>query len=202
MSISNDYHAECGGDVQELKQDRKSRYTRMVLRDSLIELMKEKPITKITIKEICETADINRTTFYTHYKDQYDLLQKIEEETLAWFEDLLNKYDYRQSKNEIAEMVNVILNHVADNSKSIQVLLGENGNIDFQKKMFRHFIQKELVVKFFSEKIKDEKSIEYYLIYIMNGIFGLLQYWLKDNMRMPISELSKILLKVIHQKWN
>ena len=61
--------------MKELKMDRKTRYTRMVLQDSLIELMKEKPISKITIKELCEKADINRTTFYAHYTDQYDLLR-------------------------------------------------------------------------------------------------------------------------------
>jgi AcrR family transcriptional regulator len=183
--------------MQELKQDRKSRYTRMVLRDSLIELMKEKPITKITIKEICENADINRTTFYAHYKDQYDLLQKIEEETIAWFEDMLNKYDYKRSNNEIAEMIELILTHVADNSNSIQVLLSENGNLYFQKKIFSHFINKELVVKHFAGKINDEKSFEYYMIFIMNGIFGLIQHWLKNKMAISVSEMSKILLKIV-----
>ncbi|HCA30580.1 MAG TPA: TetR/AcrR family transcriptional regulator, partial [Ruminococcaceae bacterium] len=68
--------------MRKMKESRKTRYTRMVLQDSLLELMKNKPISKITIKELCETADINRTTFYAHYRDQYDLLRTIEGETL------------------------------------------------------------------------------------------------------------------------
>lgn len=46
--------------------DRRKKYTRMVLKESLMELLKNKPISNITIKEICEEADINRSTFYSH----------------------------------------------------------------------------------------------------------------------------------------
>ena len=66
-----------------MKESRKTRYTRMALEDSLIELMTKKPISKITIKELCENADINRTTFYSHYSDQYDLLRQIEDDALS-----------------------------------------------------------------------------------------------------------------------
>ena len=65
------------------KTDRRARYTRMVLKESLIELLKEKRISNISIKEICERADINRSTFYSHYQDQYDLMHQVEQEVLS-----------------------------------------------------------------------------------------------------------------------
>ena len=49
--------------------DRRVKYTKMVLRNALIKLLETKPISRITIKEICEEADINRTTYYAHYTD-------------------------------------------------------------------------------------------------------------------------------------
>lgn len=58
--------------------DRRVKYTKMILRQSLIEVLKEKPISRLTIKELCERADINRATFYSHYSDQFDLLKQIE----------------------------------------------------------------------------------------------------------------------------
>ena len=64
------------------RSDRRTRYTQMVLKKSLIEWMEQKPLAKITIKELCERADINRCTFYAHYRDQYDLLQQIEDEII------------------------------------------------------------------------------------------------------------------------
>ena len=60
------------------KDDRRVRYTKMVLKDSLLKLLSEKDISRITIKEICDGADVNRATFYAHYADQYDLLLPVE----------------------------------------------------------------------------------------------------------------------------
>ncbi|MFA6846158.1 MAG: TetR family transcriptional regulator, partial [Sphaerochaetaceae bacterium] len=62
--------------------DRRARYTRMVLKQSLLSLMKERPITKISVKELCEKADVNRTTFYAHYTAINELLQQIESELM------------------------------------------------------------------------------------------------------------------------
>ncbi|MDR0663457.1 MAG: TetR/AcrR family transcriptional regulator C-terminal domain-containing protein [Spirochaetaceae bacterium] len=179
-----------------MKLDRKTRYTRKVLADSLVELMKDKPFSKITIKELCEKADINRTTFYAHYRDQYDLLLQIEEETLTYFEDMLAKYDARRSKREILEMVEEMLNFIANNSNAMHILLSENGDIDFQKKVFHRFMQKGLVTKYFSEKTMQEEMYDYWYAFVVNGAIGLIQYWLKNDMSIPIRELAKILVNV------
>jgi len=76
------------------KLDRRKQYTRMVLKDSIMKLLKEKSISTITVKEICKEADINRSTFYAHYSDQYDLLEKIEEEIIEDMITYLNQYDF------------------------------------------------------------------------------------------------------------
>jgi AcrR family transcriptional regulator len=198
MLVSTQKYAKRGQEIfmKEMKLDRKTRYTRKVLGDSLVELMKDKPVTKITIKELCENADINRTTFYAHYRDQYDLLHQIEEETFTCIEDILDKYDGRHSKQEILEMTKEIFNFIAGNSYSVQTLLGENGDIGFQKKLFRRFMRKEQVIKYFPEKsIKDEAK-EYWYAYVISGAVGLVQHWLKDNMSMPVSELAKMIIKL------
>ena len=165
----------------------------MVLKDSLIELMKTKPILSITIKDICEYADMSRSTFYAHYSDQYDLLRNIESETLAYFEDLLNKYQNNLSKKEITQMLEEMLAHIANNSNSIQVLLSENGDISFQKKIFQHFTNHKQVIKYFSEKQRDSEA--YYSVFLVHGAIGLVQYWLKDNASLPIPQLAKMLIK-------
>mgnify|MGYP002917598254 FL=1 len=60
-----------------------------MIRKAFMDLLKQKPIQSISIRELCETAGINRGTFYTHYADIYDLMQRIEEEMLADFEKAL-----------------------------------------------------------------------------------------------------------------
>jgi AcrR family transcriptional regulator len=175
-------------------ENRKIRYTKMVIRESLMELMKEKSILSVSVKDICDLADISRSTFYDHYKDQYDLLKQIEDETLAYFEDMLNKYKDKQTKKETTQMVEEMLTYIANNGKTIHVLLSENGDIGFQKKLLYHFIMHNQITKYFPEKQNDETK-PYYTVFLIYGALGLIQHWLKDNLAMPIPQLTKILMK-------
>jgi len=179
----------------EEKENRKIRYTKMVIRDSLMELMKTKSILSVSIKDICELADISRSTFYAHYKDQYDLLQQIEEETLGYFDDMLNKYKDKHSKKETSQMLEEMLNYMANNGNSIQVLLSENGDISFQKKLFQHFTNHSLITNYFSERQPDEEAKTYYSVFLIHGYIGLVQHWLKTDMSIPVPQLTKMLIK-------
>ena len=176
--------------MKELKMDRKTRYTRMVLQDSLIELMKEKPITKITIKELCEKADINRSTFYAHYADQYDLLRKIEDETLSWVKESITTLIGETDKHGTMKVLEGICQYFLDNSRHLQVLMSEQGDIDFQKELFTLIYQQcgmpspsvtygELVMK------------EDGLIFVVNGSIGLIQHWLKNGFHKPAKEMAE-----------
>lgn len=59
------------------KSDRRTRYTRQAIKETFLELLKQKSFTKITVTEICKTAEINRGTFYLHYYDIHDVLADI-----------------------------------------------------------------------------------------------------------------------------
>lgn len=63
-----------------MKQDRRVKYTQMVLKEALLELLQDKPIERISVKEICEKADINRSTFYVHYGSPNELLDSINDD--------------------------------------------------------------------------------------------------------------------------
>jgi AcrR family transcriptional regulator len=178
----------------EKKENRKSRYSKMVIRESLMELMKANSILSVSVKDICDLADISRSTFYDHYKDQYDLLKQIEDETLAYFEDMLNQYKDKQTKKETGQMVEEMFTYIANNGSTIQVLLGEKGDIDFQKKLLYHFVMHNQITKYFSENQNDEAKI-YYSAFLVHGAIGLIQHWLKNNMSMPIPQLAKMLMK-------
>ena len=71
------------------KTDRRIRRTRTLLTNALILLLKTKSFHDITVKELCETADINRGTFYLHYDDIYDMMGQLEIEIVTRFEEVL-----------------------------------------------------------------------------------------------------------------
>ncbi|MDD6878956.1 MAG: TetR/AcrR family transcriptional regulator, partial [bacterium] len=60
--------------------DARTRFTRMVISDCFLTLLQQKPVAKITVTELCQLAQINRATFYRHYLDIPDLMEKLEEE--------------------------------------------------------------------------------------------------------------------------
>jgi AcrR family transcriptional regulator len=59
------------------KTDRRARYTQSVIKEAFVKLYRKNPIGKITVTDICKIAEINRGTFYLHYHDPYDLLERI-----------------------------------------------------------------------------------------------------------------------------
>ena len=71
--------------------DARVRYTRMIIEQSFLELLGEKPISKITVTELCEKAQLNRATFYKHYLDIPDLMEKIEEDLFDKIRDYFNE---------------------------------------------------------------------------------------------------------------
>lgn len=73
---------------KENNLDRRKRRTRQCLKDALISLLGEKDFQSITVQDITNIADVNRATFYAHYHDKYDLLQKLVDEILHEFEEI------------------------------------------------------------------------------------------------------------------
>lgn len=65
-----------------VRNNRRTIITKKILKDYLLELMQTKPISKITIKEICGLSDMSRSTFYLHYQDQSALPEDIEKKVL------------------------------------------------------------------------------------------------------------------------
>ena len=96
-----------------------------------LELLKEKPVAKITVKEICEHAEINRSTFYKHYRDVYDLMEKLENEAVEAFEKLLDSY----VQNETVPALVTLLTSLRENRELLLPLLANSSNDDFMKRL-------------------------------------------------------------------
>ena len=71
--------------------DRRVRKTKALLLKGLMQLMETKDIRDISVKELSDLVDINRSTFYLHYSDIYDMLAQIENELFIEFNDILDR---------------------------------------------------------------------------------------------------------------
>ena len=85
-----------------MRTDARVRYTKMVIKNSFAKLLAEKPLAKVTVKEICELSEINRATFYKYYCDPFDLLDKIEQEFLNELEENVSQSIHKDFKETIS----------------------------------------------------------------------------------------------------
>lgn len=178
------------------KLDRRKKYTRMVLKNSLMKLLKKKPISSITVKEICELADINRSTFYSHYSDQFDLLDKIEEEIIEDMTGYLSQYNYEKEEDTL-QMFEKLLEYLASKQEICKTLLHEKADSTFQKKVIvfaHHFFMESWT----SARI-DEDLFRYLSTFIISGSIDVMKNWLNNGMEKSPKEMAKIINNLINK---
>ena len=163
----------------------------MLIRKALMELLRQKPIQAISIKELCESAGINRGTFYAHYTDMYDLLQKIESDMLQDFQEALkpllapNRSDLTPVKITAA-----IFRCLKYNADLCTVTLGDYGDKSFALQLINLVREKcmEAYSKFFTDATP--KEIEFFYAFVSAGCIGLLQKWLAEGMVTSAEEIA------------
>ncbi len=184
--------------MKSTKNDRRTKYTKLMLRQSLVKLLQEKPISKISIKEICEGADINRSTFYAHYADQYDLLRQLVAETLQEINAYLDSYNFKEYEPESFQIMNRIFEYIVENAELCKVLLGENGDISLQKEIMM-IVQRQGMKERKGIKAVDEATLEYLYLFGVNGSIGIVQKWLQSGLKQSAREMAELMIRLTYQ---
>lgn len=177
-----------------MKTDARVRYTRMVIRQSFFRLLKEKPVSKITVKEICEQSEINRATFYKHYRDPFDLMEKIEEEMLTYLRDSLAQKKYRNIKTLYTD----ILVQIRNNHDQYEVIGSPHGDSSFSSRIFMISYEQTfpLIADRFSNLGQARQNMLYY--FISQGCGGAVQYWVEGGMKESPEEVAAFIEDTIH----
>lgn len=170
------------------KTDRRVRRTKSLLTKGLMQLMEEKDIRDITVRELSDLADINRGTFYLHYKDIYELLEKIEDELFTEFNDILNRHltgDF-QSLTPRA-IFEDIFSFLEKHREEAKVMVGSHGDPAFVNRL-------KNLVKEHMDSIADLQGgayeYEYAEAFIVSGCTGVIETWLKHPNPQPPSEMA------------
>jgi AcrR family transcriptional regulator len=178
-----------------LKADRRVAYTKAALRAALVELMRDHHVSRITVKSICLLADVNRSTFYLHYRDQYDLLHQIEQEVL---ETLGARLTYQQSAKGggpvSLEAMTRILEYAQENADLACVLLSETCDFAFRQDI----MSLAQVITPWMDPAYSERTKEYLLAYIIDGCIAVAEKWLKDGMLEQPSEIAQLILQILY----
>ena len=141
----------------EKREDRRISMTKRMLKDTLTEMLTEKDIYHISIRELCERADVNRTTFYKHYGNQFDLLDDMESDLLHLIEKTIAE-DKKHSANTIEQLLIFIEKDI----EFVSLLLNSNVDPEFPQKLFSLAIVESSV----EDMVANVEKKEYEYIYI------------------------------------
>lgn len=171
----------------EKKTDRRVRKTKAQLRAGLAKLMQTKSIKEITVKELVDEVDINRSTFYLHYTDIYQMLESIEDELEGEINQIVNNHPVDSYYKESFPMIKEILEVLWDNRDICNALLGSNGDMAFVLRMESIISQHSLHV-LTTTFATDVTNIKYAYAFCLTGCVGMVKSWLEsgDNTDTPL----------------
>ena len=180
--------------------------TKKMIREAFADLVSEKQdITKITVKELVERADISKSTFYCHYEDIYAVTEEFEQEILTILNDAMNDY-IKEHPYEFAPYVNKIMQHLKDNEKLYKKIFVTDLPTKFinqLKKMCNERINKDVHLDALSTQ-KDIRMAE--IDFLTNGIIHLFVDYFKGEINITLDEIGvlcgNLLFKLANAKDN
>ena len=169
--------------------DNRTRVTKIIIKEALFKLLNEKSLNKITVKEICDIAKVNRGTFYKYYKDVFDLMDMINNDyflqvkenieitnlNLNSYNFILNIFDIIKKNKDISFL---ILNDDYSNNPIIQQLV----NLAYEQSVQEW--------KKFNPKINDEQTMMLFT-YMSNGNIAIIRNWVKQNCPDNTKQIAK-----------
>ena len=176
-----------------MKEDRRVRKTKKALREGLADLLMEKSIQNITVRELTDKADVHRSTFYANFNDIFDLYNQVEDVVIQELGAILSaEYDF-----DTRAFFGVLFRYIADNKKVCRLVFGGNVNSSFYNRIFG--MLKESGIDCWRREYNltaPAEAIEPYVYFFLSGSLGLVGEWVASGFERPAEELLILLADI------
>ena len=174
-------------------ESNKRKKTKMTIEQAMVQLLKEKSFEYISTVELAKTAGISRSSFYTHYKDKYDLIERYQQGLFQKLETIFEEY-YNDRQQAILNVLDFL-----ESEPLFSALLSENGTREIQT-FLRHKFQmmrhQELQERFNNKEFSQIEK-EYNSVYLTNALFGVVQMWIARGKKESPQQMTDFLLKML-----
>lgn len=178
------------------ENNQRSRLSKMLFKNALMDLLKEKgSVAKISVRELCDRAQLNRSTFYTHYNEPNDLLAEIENELLNATEEHLKKIgaETLAGINNVNGYILSFLRYIKQHDKQFRTLLIDSADPEFRSR----FMQQSIIQFVNNLRIELPKELEQYILsFILNGSTGVIIQWMRSDYAASEKEIVNLLFAV------
>ncbi|WP_298470102.1 TetR/AcrR family transcriptional regulator [uncultured Psychrobacillus sp.] len=178
--------------------DRRVRRTKKIFKSHFIELVKEKGYKNVTVTDVVERADYNRSTFYIYYKDKEDLAEELVLETLKDLEYAFHSpflgtevVDYRK----IISTSNAFFKHLYDHRSVYSLLYVKDSIPGFQECFLNKFKEIFYGITYLNES-NEVIGIKHFNTYKMYGSYGVIIEWLQEGCIESPEEIADTLLEI------
>lgn len=176
-----------------MTEDNRKQRTKKALEKAMADLLKQQSFDNITTIKLVQTAKISRSSFYTHYRDKYEMIEQYQQTVFANIEYIFDKHDL--DKEAIMLEVFDYLNR----EELLAALLSHNGTREI-KTFIRHKLQilltRDLRYRFSTEERSELEEL-YSGIYFSHAIFGVCQKWIARGKKESPQEITKLLLQLL-----
>ena len=189
--------------------DRRSRRTRAMLQNALVNLLETKPLNKISVMELTRLADVNRATFYVHYTDIYALFDQLKRELIDSYKDIIARHRGEILQDDYEPLIHEIFEFSAANESTSLLVVGKSGDalsgdlIDAIGAYCNELIDPLSATQVDPvEPAVDGRTAgavrDYHFVYLAAGIVGALKEWYRRGRREPIDLVVRIAANNTH----
>lgn len=178
------------------KEDKRVQYTKMFLREALLSLLAEKPIEKITTTELCQKAEINRNTFYSHYYSPKELLDTIEDELIAKLVDSLGT---KLKTDSVNELISDICRLALEKRELCTIVLPSSGSNSFMDKLVP-LIKPPIINSWKARGLKmspSEMDMTFY--FLLEGSSSVVRTWLQEEFPVPPETIAALIVRLSNE---
>ena len=180
------------------KNDLRVVKTKNGIHQTLLHLLKEKPLTQIKVTELCKEAKINRGTFYFHYEEVGDVFKELFAEIML---DLKESYDepYKRTNRFTIETLDPntirIFHHIKKYEDFYNIVLSENVSTTYYYMLFDSI--RSIFINDNYTKTHEHVN-DYFYSYTTNAILGLIIEWYRHDFQESAQEMNRQLVKIIN----
>ena len=176
--------------------DRRAQKTQMAIRTAFLTLLGKKSLSKITVSEISQLADLGRGTFYLHYKDIYELYEYIEDDLYSEIERLIDQSCADSDSDILMNLAHMITEYIFKNRDTFLLVIGAgvNGRSLYKlKKLFN----KKMILENPASRLSRHQEIE--CMFAVSGIIGVFEEWLFTRPELPQKQIAASLYKILQK---
>ncbi|MGT2951617.1 TetR family transcriptional regulator [Streptococcus cuniculi] len=173
--------------------DTRREETKKAILEAMVSCLQHQRFNEITTTHLAQTAGISRSSFYTHYRDKYQLIEAYQEALFVELEDIVTQYE--RDRQEVFLEIFVLLYR----EQLLSALLTHNGSQEIQAFLINK------VRLFISNDVTDSSSLDalsevekdYRSIYFANAFFGIVQAWINKGKTESPTEMTGLVMKLL-----